>query len=470
MAMDDKKNGIIGAVESARKQAKFPTMAEKFPQKLTAALEKIVRCADDGKYYFRLGNRWQKASGSGEINRTLRMEYGIKFKRKDGEVSEVDRVLHHCFRENNVCLAFQSISGYKAGIHTILGKKILCTSEMQLLEPRNVACPTIMSFLRCFTNCKRSPEQLDLLLSWLSVQIKDLYAIYRDGVPISETRAIGQILFLIGPSGGGKSFFANNILKAMFNGIVADPFQFLNNRDNRFNSELFSSPLLLCDDAIGSPKNDDRKAHAQKLKGLMSGSPIRHEAKGKEALSITPYWRIVYLMNDDEYSFNAFPDTIDGFRERAIALKVGSEKWQGFDEESRGATVLVIRDEIPGFIHFLLNYEIPNHLFHERFGCKPYLHPDVESASFERTPEATLLHAILDMADGSECEYTAKELLVALKNSPDCLLPHIEKMCTDTLGRKLSALSISHPDIVRKTGKRIRNSFVYAIFPPAGGL
>jgi hypothetical protein len=162
----------------------------------------------------------------------------------------------------------------------------------------------------------------------------------------------------------------------------------LNNRDNRFNSELFSSPLLLSDDALGSPKNEDRKAQAQKLKGLISGSPIRCEAKGKEALSIAPHWRIVHLMNGDEYSFNAFPDIIEGFRERVIALMVGGVKWETFDESQRNELKKTIHAEIPGFIDFLLKYEIPENLCDERFGCKSYIHPTIREAAFEWTPEA----------------------------------------------------------------------------------
>jgi hypothetical protein len=463
---------ISKSVESARKQAKFPSKSwipsrdGGLSKKLTNAVGNIVRCADDGKYYFRIGNRWQRASGGAEITRTLKMEYGIKSKEKGMEISEADTVLHHCFRENNVCLVFQSISGYKSGVHSILGRKVLCAEEMPLVEPEDGGCGTIVSFLECFTNRKDFPDQLDFLLSWLSLQIKDLYAIYRDGVPLSATRPIGQVLFLVGPSGGGKSFFANQILKMLFNGVVADPFQFLNNRDNRFNSELFSSPLLLCDDTLGSPRNEDRKAQAQKLKGLMSGSPIRCEAKGKEAISITPYWRIVYLMNDDEYSFNAFPDIIDGFKERTIALKVGDIKWEEFGKKSRNDMERTISSEIPGFINFLLKYEIPKSACDERFGCKPYLHPTIETAAFERTPEAILLHAILDLVDGEACEYTAKELMNDLKTKSDyCMGSFFEKIGTDTFGRKLAALCRLHPDIVRRTEKRRGNAFVYTIFP-----
>jgi ABC-type dipeptide/oligopeptide/nickel transport system ATPase component len=463
---------IAKAVESARRQAKFPAKnwipakGVSLSRKLAAAAENIVRCADDGKYYFRIGNRWQKASGGAEINRTLKMEYGIKLREKGAEISEVDTVLHHCFRENNVYLVFQSISGYKAGEHSISGRKVLCAEEMPLVEPKDADCGTIVSFLECFTNRTDSPDQLDFLLSWLSLQIKDLYAIYHDGVPISATRPVGQVLFLVGPSGGGKSFFANQILKMLFNGVVADPFQFLNNRDNRFNSELFSSPLLLCDDTLGSPRNEDRKAQAQKLKGLMSGSPIRYEAKGKEAISITPYWRIVYLMNDDEYSFNAFPDIIDGFKERTIALKAGDIKWEEFGKKSRKDMERTISAEIPGFINLLLKYEIPESVCDERFGCKPYLHPTIETAAFERTPEAMLLHAILDLADGEECECTAKELMNDLRTKSDYFMgSFFEKMGTDSFGRKLASLCRMHPNTVRRTEKRRGNAFVYIIFP-----
>jgi hypothetical protein len=467
--MTDKSNCITKAVESARNLAKLPSKDEKLPIKLAKAAENIVHCSYDGKYYFHIGNHWKKASSGADINRILKIEYVIKPKKKDEEISEADRLLHHCFKNNDVCLAFPSISGYKAGMHHILGRKILCVEEIQLIDPKSISCGTIMSFLECFTDRENTPEQLDLLLSWLFIQIKDLYKIYRDGIPISETRPVGQALFLIGPSGGGKSFFANQILKMLFNGIVADPFQFLNNRDNRFNSELFSSPLLLSDDALGSPKNDDRKAQAQKLKGLMSGSPIRCEAKGKEALFIVPYWRMVYLMNSDEYSFNAFPDIIEGFRERIIALRGGDVRWERFDENHRNELEKTMRAEIPGFIDFLLKYEISGNIRDERFGCKSYLHPTIEKIAFERTPEAMFLNAILDLVDGEGCEYTAKELMNELREKSDYFMgSSLEKMSTDSFGKKLSSLSRTHPDIFQKTDQRRGNAFVYRISPKTG--
>jgi hypothetical protein len=105
-------------------------------------------------------------------------------------------------------------------------------------------------------------------------------------------------------------------------------------------------------------------------------------------------------MNDDEYSFYAFPDVIDGFKERIIALKVGDVKWPNFDSQTKEALIAEIESEIQGFINFLLNYKIPDHVYDERFGCGLYMHPDIEKASFDKTPEAALLHAIQDLIRG----------------------------------------------------------------------
>jgi hypothetical protein len=171
-------------------------------------------------------------------------------------------------------------------------------------------------------------------------------------------------------------------------------------------------------------------------------------------------------MNSDEYSFNAFPDIIEGFSERVIALMVGNVRWEKFDENRRNELEKTMHAEIPGFIDFLLKYEIPESIRDERFGCKSYLHPTIEKTAFERTPEATFLNAILDLVDGEECEYTAKELMNELREKSDYFMgSSVEKMSTDSFGRKLASLSRTHPDIVQKTEQRRGNAFIYRISP-----
>jgi predicted DNA-binding transcriptional regulator AlpA len=104
-------NCIARAVKSSRKLAKFPSKEEKLPQKMAKATKNIAHRSYDGKYYLRIGDRWQRANSGAEINRILRIEYGIKSKKNDEKISEIDRLLHHCFKSNDVCLGFKSISG-----------------------------------------------------------------------------------------------------------------------------------------------------------------------------------------------------------------------------------------------------------------------------------------------------------------------------------------------------------------------
>ena len=53
-----------------------------------------------------------------------------------------------------------------------------------------------------------------------------------------------------------------------------------------------------------------------------------------------------------------------------------------------------ILKELPGFIHFLQNWEIPEELTDSRFGICAYHHPDIVKVVEEMSPERRLLELI----------------------------------------------------------------------------
>ena len=75
-----------------------------------------------------------------------------------------------------------------------------------------------------------------------------------------------------------------------------------------------------------------------------------------------------------------------------------------------------VRAEIPSFLHFIENYEIPEDLQESRFGIKAYQHPDLVEILKEMTHENRLmaLMEIIVIPENGSWKGTLEELETAL--------------------------------------------------------
>jgi len=64
-------------------------------------------------------------------------------------------------------------------------------------------------------------------------------------------------------------------------------------------------------------------------------------------------------------------------------------------EADRQAFWSTLTSELPAFVDFLMNYQIPPQLVSHRFGVMHYHHPDILKALQELSQEAKLLNLIL---------------------------------------------------------------------------
>ena len=75
-----------------------------------------------------------------------------------------------------------------------------------------------------------------------------------------------------------------------------------------------------------------------------------------------------------------------------------------------------VRAEIPSFLHFIENYEIPENLQESRFGIKAFQHPDLVEILKEMTHENRLraLMEIIVIPENGSWKGTLEELEIAL--------------------------------------------------------
>jgi hypothetical protein len=421
--------------------------------------------SESNRYFIERNGQWESRT---ERHLVLRAAVRWEFSRLRPEgslYSPMEKLLDDIAEQRSVDGVFEYLAGYPAGAHIMLGNRVLVRKGFPLIESKRGECPTIQSFLRHLLG--EEERQYDRLLVWLAGLVRDLHDLHSRRKGIDDVIRIGMALFLLGPSGVGKTFLLDQIITPICGGRTANPFSFMSDPNERFNGDLFGAPLLLCDDPRGKSSYEDRRIHGQKLKELLSGGNDRCNRKGRDAISLRVYRRIIYLMNADEDGFRAFPALTDGVTERILALRTGEEKWDGFRKIPREELRRRIVEELPAFTHHLLmEYVPPTKLCDERFACAPFIHPTIEQLAWEATPEAQLAKLIFPHFENQDrWEGSPTELYSMMNGSPEHRLEfrnHAKN--PDMLGRKLSVLCKKSPAHFSKS--RTNRGMIYTITPP----
>jgi hypothetical protein len=139
-------------------------------------------------------------------------------------------------------------------------------------------------------------------------------------------------------------------------------------------------------------------------------------------------------------------------------------------DAQREAFIDVLRSELPRFISFLLNWQIPEDLISERYGVTHFHHPDILQALGAMSPESRLLEVIdtgLFNSPGlGSWEGTAAELERVLTADNSEVKREANKLFTfpTACGTYLGRLQKLHPD--RFERKRTNTVNRWSINPP----
>ncbi|MEO0797439.1 MAG: DUF5906 domain-containing protein [Verrucomicrobiota bacterium] len=442
-----------------------------------------------------------------------------KEERAEGVVlSPADRVLTDV--ETNRTVDFVGeIAGYKTGLHTIGGRRVLCPREAELIEPqcagdgwqyaerqalfdgvgvpeaqlaesekawRRVVdesepaaegWPIISRFL---TNLFVSPpdehgerlSQLGIVFGWW----RDfLQAVYR-GVDTRYGPPKSPALFMAGEWNCGKTRFTE-MLRITTGRRRGFPYKWMTG-ESGFNKDLFQSPLLLVDDEADKTDIKSRAYLAQITKQLVVGSAGRCEGKGTDALELDPLWRVVMVCNVDQDSLRVLPP-MDMIHDKCVVLK-------GYRADMPMPTTTTAQQrlfwkavmyELPFFVDWLLNrFELPEKYGPtNRFPVIPWHHPEIVDLMDELTPwaelwallEATILkptrqNSFNRMEMPSQCwAGTCQDLIEVFRtNKEEWNLTQMEinRMSAAWFGRHLKAIESRYPErayMKRYSSKRI---------------
>ena len=336
-------------------------------------------------YYWMPNDRegWITVS-EGSLKRHLK-GFGVSIDNdKDEILSELEICLNKIQTEQDICYA-GPLAGYEAGRFEIENRRILVTESPKLIIPS----PGEWSCLKILLDNMFNSVEIDqrpYVFGWIKIALEALH---------KQKRRPGQGLVLAGEHDSGKSLF-QNLLTHMLGGRSAKPYRFMTGTTD-FNSDLFGAEHLMIEDEAASIDLRARRNFGAALKNITVNDTQRFHQKNREALTLTPFWRLSISVNEEPENLMVLPPIDDSIRDKLILLKVQKKEMPLPTEtpEERKVFWNTLIKQLPAFVYWLVNeWEIPEELRSQRFGVTHYHHPALLQAIDALSPENKLLGLI----------------------------------------------------------------------------
>ncbi|MFZ3377359.1 MAG: DUF5906 domain-containing protein [Chthoniobacterales bacterium] len=322
----------------------------------------------------------------------------------DGKPSQIDLLLSRIRKEHYVNWS-GSLAGHWAGGTEINGKLILVTDSPRIIKA-NVWSGR-RGILYDYFERLLGPEQSIHFFIWLKLAREALLA---------KSLRRGPTIILVGSANHGKTL-GFGLVNLMLGGRQADPTQFAQG-DTTFNAHLFGCELLLADDKGGG--RDDYHARLQTasvIKQLTADQLPECHGKNKTPLNLTPFWRAVFVCNDEANDLKVLPALSRGIMDKLLIFKtVGraidrptetAAQYEAYRARLTGA--------IPDFLGWLESWAIPKKYLHGRFGQVVYHNQEVLDALQRFAPENKLLDLMGSYFFASTAEPTIAQRLSTAK-------------------------------------------------------
>jgi len=322
---------------------------------------------------------------------------GLRDKAAPGAViSPLDEKISLVEKEHRVAFA-GILAGYKKGIHTIEGERVLITKSPEFIVPVKGEWPTLKTFFEgLFVGTEPSdreggePTKIDQLDRWYAWH-QHLMQCYMGGII-----APGLALCVAGERDCGKSRLAM-ILRWCLGGRSAKPYDFMIGRDN-FNRDLFSAVLQLVDDENADTRIDARLKFAAQIKKITANDAAKQRGMHKDGMNFSVLWRLMVLVNLEANRLMVMPPVDSDISDKllmlkgyarprpseAITLDTPAEQacWPMPMPTRTEAEKLALRTtwqaELPAYLWWLLNeFKMPSHVAGNRFCVKAWQHPQI---------------------------------------------------------------------------------------------
>ena len=277
------------------------------------------------------------------------------------------------------------------------GNRILVTTSPKLIEPIFGDWPTIEALIKNLLSDGRYDQRV-YVYAWLKFACEALRA---------GRKRPGPALVLAGPRNSGKSLL-QNLFTEILGGRAAKPYRYMSGRTD-FNAELFGAEHLMIEDETPSTDIRSRRTLGTNIKAFAVNKSQSCHAKGRQAITLSPFWRLSISLNDEPEDLMILPPISDSeedsigdkiilLRARKAEMPMKTEELSEFD-----AFWETLISELPAFCHFLDCWQVPEELRHSRFGFKVWQHPELLLALDALAPETRLL-SFIDETIFSEVE------------------------------------------------------------------
>ena len=163
-----------------------------------------------------------------------------------------------------------------------------------------------------------------------------------------------------------------------------------------FNGEMFAAEHLMIEDEAASTDIRARTHLGSHIKMIAANQTQNCHPKGRPGLTLPPFWRLTISVNEEAEHLMVLPPLQDSIRDKIMLLQAFKQPMpmptETGDEMELFWKQLV--KELPAFLHFLINWEIPTDLRDSRFGISTYHSPALITALGELQPEIRLLSII----------------------------------------------------------------------------
>jgi len=307
---------------------------------------------------------------------------GRSNKKDDSGFSEASGCLLDVQSQQNLDYA-GPLAGYNAGFYNINGANVLVTESPKLIVPKAGPWPLLEGILRGMFG----DDQIPCFYGWLKQSLNCYH---------SHRWSPGQALAMAGPVCSGKSLL-QDLITELFGGRSAKCHTYMTDRTS-FNAELFRAEHLMIEDDAESTDYKARRHFGARLKDVAVNPKHYCHGKYKEALSLTPIWRMTISLNDEPGRLMVLPGIEADIADKIMLLKVAAHPMPmpTSTAEQQAAFRQALSAELPAFADFLMHWEIPEALRCPRFGVRHYHHPELLAAISELSPESRFL-ALIDI-------------------------------------------------------------------------
>jgi hypothetical protein len=288
-----------------------------------------------------------------------------------------DACLHICSHQS-IDYALPFLPGFPLGLHTINGARILVPQALTLIQPQPGKSNMIDGILLALLGA----EQLTYFKGWLQISYNCLN---------NYERMPGQVLILAGPQDCGKNLTQEQIITPVLGGRAAEPYRIAVSK-TQFNQDLYKAAHLM----IADQKNPaDRTEMREFVRRMASNDFDSLHPKNKEAITLTVFWRMTISCNEQQADLKIIPPLDDlGNKLMLCRCSLAPMPMPTGNPQARAKFAAALRAELPAFIDSLLQFKIPANLYHERFGIKGYLHPELIHMVRQLDPEQEALELI----------------------------------------------------------------------------